>query len=62
MQAIISVFEFPPKESLRILDEKKDYTNLTKVIFYTNFCSGMLKYLMNLLKMYLVILESLYGM
>lgn len=24
MQAIISVFEFPPKESLRILGEKKD--------------------------------------
>lgn len=62
MQAIISVFEFPPKESFRILDGKIGLYKFNQNYILHQFLFRMLKYLMNLLKMYLVILESLYGM
>lgn len=61
MQAIISVFEFPPKESFRILEEKKPQviyqirTNKFVYPFNRTVPSGYNQ-------TYLVIFESLYGM
>lgn len=71
MQAIISVLEFPPKESFRILDQEGI------VILYICSCydagehcshaplskeKDLHLYLLGNSKVYLVILESLYGM